>query len=57
MVNGMAIRETSELGGEGVAVCPESLDHNPTLPLYWSEHLRNKAFKGRFHSFIFVGQL
>jgi len=25
MVNGMADRKTSELGGEGVAVCPEGL--------------------------------
>ena len=25
MVNGMANRETSELGGEGVAVCPAGL--------------------------------
>ena len=25
MVNGMANRESSELGGEGVALCPEGL--------------------------------
>jgi hypothetical protein len=25
MINGMAYRETIELGGEGVAVCPEGL--------------------------------
>ena len=25
MVNGMANRETSELGGEGIALCPEGL--------------------------------
>jgi hypothetical protein len=38
MVNGMANRETSELGGEGVLICPEGLiskAFTPVLSLFF----------------------
>jgi glutaminase len=46
MVNGMANRETSGLGGEGVAVCPEYLISWVFTPVLGE---RGVIVKGGFH--------